>query len=250
MVLEPVPSFLFCSSLCIVRCCGHRRSRLGMLGLFGTLWNRNGPIEHRITGVAPLIDRTIVRDVFFVYRYHDGGVVQRLVHAMKYHGYPSVGLRLGERVGDALKESLLRVQLDLLVPMPIHGSRYRERRFNQSERIAHGIAMRTGIALDVHAARRIMRTLPQAGLNAVQRAGNIKNAFATDKRRSVKGKRIGLVDDVITTGATVTNARARSTSPARLRLWRSQLPPHNGKTKSPCITRCIQIVVKSKPIKT
>lgn len=156
---------------------------------------------HEPERLAPLVDRSIVDNIFFAYHFTEGGTLQQLIHLMKYGGSPTLGVRLGEKVGDAMKAASIYNDIDILVPVPIHGSRFRERRYNQSERIARGIASRTGLAVEPSALRRALRTQPQAALNAVERAENIQGAFAASE--GVRGQRVGLVDDVITTGATV-----------------------------------------------
>jgi len=158
--------------------------------------------ERQPERLAPLVERDTINEIFFVYRFAEGGTLQRLIHLMKYGGCPTLGVRLGERVGEAIRSASIYNNIDMLVPVPIHGSRYRERRYNQSERITRGIADRTKLPIGHAALRRALRTRPQAALNAAARAGNIEGAFAAIADR-VKGKRIGLVDDVITTGATI-----------------------------------------------
>ncbi len=153
--------------------------------------------------IAPMLDKSIVQQVFFGYYFRPDSPIQQLIHAMKYQGFPTLGVRLGERIGERLMQSPLIRQIDWLIPMPIHGSRFRERRYNQSERIAKGIASRTGIAIVHNAVKREIRTVPQAGLNAQQRTDNIKDAFIAGKKYIPDGICVGLVDDVITTGATI-----------------------------------------------
>ena len=153
--------------------------------------------------IAPQLNRDTVRDILFAYRFYPEGLVQRLIHAFKYDGYSTLGLRMGAQLGELVNASSLQNRINVLVPMPIHSSRLRERRYNQSERIARGIATATGIPIESHAVKRLFRTNPQAKLNAQQRFDNIKNAFVADPRL-VSGKRIAVVDDVITTGVTIT----------------------------------------------
>jgi len=157
--------------------------------------------ERQPERLAPLVERDIINEIFFAYRFADGGTLQRLVHLMKYGNCPTLGIRLGEKVGEAMNAASIYKDIDMLVPVPIHGSRFRERRYNQSERIARGIAARTKVPVERSVLHRHLRTQPQAALNAAERAENIQGAFAATE--SMRGKRIGLVDDVITTGATM-----------------------------------------------
>lgn len=96
---------------------------------------------------------------------------------------------------------------DLAVPVPLHERRLRERGFNQSLELAHGLSRRTGIGLAATALSRLRDTVPQARLERAERLLNLKGAFAADPRQ-VAGKRILLVDDVSTTGATLVECTA------------------------------------------
>ena len=90
---------------------------------------------------------------------------------------------------------------DLLIPVPLHDNRLRQRGFNQSLEIARVLSDRLGIKLDSRVCRRIRDTPAQKKLTASQRYANLKDAFILD--RPLAGKRIGIVDDVVTTGSTV-----------------------------------------------
>ena len=89
----------------------------------------------------------------------------------------------------------------MLVPVPLHPARLRERGYNQSEMIADGLARVLRKPLDTGLLRRRMQTRQQAKLDAQVRRQNLANAFVSDRR--LDGVRIGLVDDVLTTGATL-----------------------------------------------
>ena len=97
---------------------------------------------------------------------------------------------------------------DWLVPVPLHPQREREREFNQSQRIAAAVACATGIPCSSQALHRVRPTNTQTALSREQRAANMRKAFAMGGRFPLNGKRVILIDDVFTTGAT-TNACAR-----------------------------------------
>ncbi|MGC8786236.1 MAG: ComF family protein [Anaerolineae bacterium] len=92
--------------------------------------------------------------------------------------------------------------VDVILPVPLHPQRFRERGYNQSTLLARELARHTALPIAEHSLSRIAPTLPQVGLNAAQRAENVRNAFrCTDD--SVSGLSVLLVDDVLTTGATL-----------------------------------------------
>jgi len=143
--------------------------------------------------------------------------VDLLVQELKYRGGRALGRALALVVAPALVT--LRDGVDALVPVPLHARRHRERGYNQADEIARGL----GQALDLPVLRRgIARrtaTLPQTAAAAAARRANVAHAFAV--RRDVTGLRLAIVDDVMTTGATV-NALATAllqAGAARCVVW-------------------------------
>ncbi|HEV8493504.1 MAG TPA: ComF family protein, partial [Candidatus Angelobacter sp.] len=111
-------------------------------------------------------------------------------------------------VGSAAS-NLARGEWDIVVPVPLHPAKRRERGFNQAERLAHCLGRATGIPADMRMLRRITPTPSQTRLSRTERAANVERAFAMQVgHKPAAGKRIVLVDDVLTTGAT-TSACAR-----------------------------------------
>jgi ComF family protein len=130
------------------------------------------------------------------------GGLRTLVHELKYRGRRRVAARLAELfVGDDAVRSLLTPGA-VLVPVPLHPLRRRERGFNQSELLACELARRSGLAVAETALVRRKDTAPQTGLSAADRRRNVAGAFAVRRRAAVAGRRVVLVDDVFTTGAT------------------------------------------------
>ncbi len=128
--------------------------------------------------------------------------VQRVIHLFKYNGYRCLAHPLGLGLGGALFAEEVFSSADVLVPVPLHPARWRERGYNQSELLAHTASKVSGIPLWTKALRRIRYTTPQAKLGPAERAQNVQGAFAVKDRVSVVGKKIVLIDDVFTTGAT------------------------------------------------
>ncbi|MDQ1329531.1 MAG: hypothetical protein QG641_2822 [Candidatus Poribacteria bacterium] len=99
---------------------------------------------------------------------------------------------------------LLDVQdYDYIMPVPIHKKKMRKRGYNQMELIGRRLSTKTGIPLEVRSLVKSVNTLPQRGLGAEDRQKNIKDSFEVLDRSKIEGKRILLIDDVMTTGATV-----------------------------------------------
>jgi ComF family protein len=130
--------------------------------------------------------------------------VDALVRGLKYRGV----LAIAPLFGSAIAAGVGPVQRpDVLIPMPLANERLRERGFNQSQEIARRLAKITGLPLLPQACRRVRHTPPQAALPWRERAKNIRNAFVCDA--DVSGKHVAVVDDVMTTGATL-NELARN----------------------------------------
>jgi len=134
-------------------------------------------------------------------RYDD--VARTLVHALKYQDRTDLAPAMGRWMARAGRELL--DEADALVPVPLHWQRAWGRRYNQSGALARIIARQSGVKFASEALRRVRPTEQQIGLSRSQRASNVQGAFkVVDNRRSeIQGRRVVLVDDVLTTGATV-----------------------------------------------
>ena len=129
------------------------------------------------------------------------------IHAMKFRPSRPMGRALGQLLAKDIDERRLADMVEALVPVPLHRRRLRERGFNQAFEIARPVAAATGLPLLVHGIHRRASTQPQSLLAAHERHRNLRGAFRI--RRGLKGMNVAIVDDVITTGATV-NALAAS----------------------------------------
>lgn len=120
------------------------------------------------------------------------------IHRFKYEAQPQLADAFGALMSDAWRNS--GMQADAFVPVPLHASRRRERGYNQSESLARVMSRRLNIPLH-HWLKRVRPTDQQAHLGAHERIANVKDAFEADSH--VNAKQIALVDDVLTTGATL-----------------------------------------------
>ena len=145
-------------------------------------------------------------------RYDD--VARTLVHALKYQDRTDLAPAMGRWMARAGRELL--GEADLLVPVPLHWKRSWSRRYNQSGALARVIERQSGVKVALEALRRVRPTAQQIGLSRSQRASNVQGAFqvAPDRKADIAGRRVVLIDDVLTSGATV-DACARALLRAR-----------------------------------
>jgi len=128
------------------------------------------------------------------------GALGAALRQLKYRGSTGLAPALSERVG-ALPPELHAS--DLLIPVPLHPKRLRQRGFNQAGRLATALGHRLGLPVLDHALVRSRNSASQVGLSRTQRLANMRGAFALVDATAVEGRRILLIDDVMTTGATV-----------------------------------------------
>ncbi|MDE2376008.1 ComF family protein [Bradyrhizobium sp.] len=134
-------------------------------------------------------------------RYDD--VARTLVHALKYQDRTDLAPAMGRWMARAGRELL--TDADMLIPVPLHWRRAWRRRYNQSGALARIIARHSGVKARGDVLRRVRATEQQIGLSRAQRATNVQGAFqvSADRQSEVQGRRIVLVDDVLTSGATL-----------------------------------------------
>ena len=124
---------------------------------------------------------------------------QTLVHELKYRSLSALAKPMGDLLTETLQTDPLPV--DLIVPVPLHARRQRQRGFNQSELLARAVAERASLELDVRSLRRVRSTPQQTHADRERRQENVRGAFRCAEQ--VDGRRVLLIDDVQTTGATL-----------------------------------------------
>ena len=130
-------------------------------------------------------------------------ILRALVHALKYSDRLDLAPMMGRWISHAGRELL--AEADALVPVPLHWRRLWTRRFNQSAMLAAAISAQSGVPIATGVLKRVKPTAQQVGLSRTERAANVQGAFRVppEARGAVAGRRLVLVDDVLTSGATV-----------------------------------------------
>ncbi|MFA5356208.1 MAG: ComF family protein [Candidatus Omnitrophota bacterium] len=135
------------------------------------------------------------------------GIVKELIRAFKYRGKDYLGPTLASLMTEFIKEYAIPVELmDMIIPVPLSNVRLREREFNQARILSENIARAFNKELSGDSLKRVKHTRNQAELEAGERLLNVKDSFAAVKKEIIKNRNILLVDDVLTTGATCSEA--------------------------------------------
>lgn len=157
----------------------------------------DNPFQTKLKGRIP------VKFVMSFFKFVKAGRVQHILHALKYKSKPELGRMLGRIYGHELSESGYREQFDIIIPIPLHASKKRRRGYNQSEEFALGLSEALNILCTEEILKRISITETQTKRTRLKRWENVKEVFSVVDAGEIKGKRILLVDDVVTTGATL-----------------------------------------------
>ncbi|HIN03163.1 MAG TPA: ComF family protein [Candidatus Marinimicrobia bacterium] len=131
-----------------------------------------------------------------------GDELRTAVHSLKYEERARIGSFLGKVLGERLHLKTIQ-ELDYLIPVPLHPVKFRDRGFNQAEWIAIGVGKATQKPVQTGLMKRMKYTISQTTLNREERLNNMKQAFRITK--DVTDKKIGIVDDVLTTGSTISS---------------------------------------------
>ncbi len=129
--------------------------------------------------------------------------VQSIIHRFKYGNFKILANRIGSFMAQRLKSMNLSPDQTLIVPVPLHKTRLRERGYNQSALLCRAVATETGLPYHEKILKRIRYTRSQTKLTALERLKNVHQAFKVVQREPIQDKTVILIDDVITTGATM-----------------------------------------------
>lgn len=159
---------------------------------------QDNPIQQLFWGRC---DLEFASAMYFINKHNK---VHDLIHLLKYRDKPTVGERLGRRLGNALKEEdSLFGQVDFIVPVPLHWKKEKLRGYNQSYHIALGINEKTAIPIDHTNLERRVENISQTKKGKYDRWENVEEIFVLKNPHVFKDKHIMLIDDVVTTGATL-----------------------------------------------
>ncbi len=158
-----------------------------------------GALSAEAIAHPPVFDRARAAVIF-------GGTARTLIHGLKYRDREELSDFIGRMMARSGREVLDGA--DLLVPIPLHRWRLMQRKFNQSALLAKSVSRLSGVPVDLFALERVRATPPQVGLSGRERQENMRGAFQVPSARKivVAGRRIVLVDDAFTTGATISAA--------------------------------------------
>jgi ComF family protein len=157
----------------------------------------NNPVEKIFWGRLPLA--TAFSYLFFTKQ----SILQHLLHQFKYGGKKEIGEYFGKRMGEAMLQSNRFIDIDAVVPLPLFLKKERIRGYNQAAVIGEGISLATGIPLYNDVARRKMFTETQTHKSRMERWQNIEGKFEVINESKIEHKHLLLIDDVVTTGATL-----------------------------------------------
>jgi len=137
------------------------------------------------------------------YTFQKGSRVQQLIHRLKYKGHTEIGLLVGKMYGRELLKAEAFRKITQIIPVPLHARKLKMRGFNQSECFAEGISEALGVPVNQHILVRGKETGTQTRKSRFSRWRNVESGFYLTSPDELKGQRVLLVDDVVTTGATL-----------------------------------------------
>ncbi len=145
---------------------------------------------------------------FSVFAFREKDDFSKIIYELKYGGMKRLGVYLGELLGDSLKNYFEEINIgefELIIPVPLHKTKLRERGYNQSDYICKGIKNKLNIKVFTDLVKRVRHTSTQTKLSREERIKNMKDAFEINEKYKhvIEGRKIIVVDDVVTTGSTI-----------------------------------------------
>ena len=148
-------------------------------------------------------DKKIVSGFDSLFVFEKDKELQHIIHSLKYKGRFLIGTFLGQELGKKIKKEIQNWNIHLILPVPLHQLKKAERGYNQSFYIAKGLSKELNIPVSSKILTRKKYTQSQTKMNFIERQQNIEKAFKVNNEKKIEGKNILVIDDVITTGATI-----------------------------------------------
>lgn len=159
--------------------------------------NEHNELSQTFAGRVPLSNELCF------YLFEKSGKVQKLLHAIKYQDQKELAQFIGNLYAQELAKTKIKDEVDVIIPIPLHKKKLKQRGYNQSEWFAMGLATGLEKPLDIHSFERAHETSTQTKKKKYQRWENVEGIFKVNEQSTFVNKHVLLVDDVITTGATI-----------------------------------------------
>lgn len=150
-----------------------------------------------------LYGRVLLDQAASLFYFEKKGIIQNLIHDLKYKGNETLSFHLGDWLGDILLEADWQNKIDIVIPVPLHKQRMRERGYNQVEGFGKAIAEKLSASYNDELLKRRSNSKTQVFKNRLARTEVVQNHFYVEGQQDLKDKQILLVDDLVTTGATL-----------------------------------------------
>lgn len=150
-----------------------------------------------------LYGRVLLEQAASLFYFEKKGIIQNLIHDLKYKGNEKLSFHLGEWLGEFLRDTEWKNKIDIVVPVPLHKQRMRERGYNQVEGFGKAIAEKLAANYRDDVLKRRSNSKTQVFKNRLARTDVVQNHFYIDKNENLKDQHVLLVDDLVTTGATL-----------------------------------------------
>lgn len=164
-------------------------------------FDEHDPVDNPVARV--FWGRVQLQSAASLFVFTKGGKVQELIHNLKYNGRKDAGIAAGKLFGNDLQKLTPFNTIDAVIPVPLHRDKFSKRGYNQAACFGEGIAQALNIPMYDHGILRLNATETQTRKNRGERWENVEDVFAVNKKIKLEGKHVLLVDDVITTGATI-----------------------------------------------
>ncbi len=157
-----------------------------------------------VNDITEMKVNTSNKDIFSIFSFKTNSDMQKIIHHFKYNGFTKIGNLFGSVMADELLKSNLNIsEFDIITAVPLFASKERSRGYNQSAVLAEAINRKLELLYIPDLLKRIKDTKSQTYMKKEDRIANVKNVFRIDDKYEIKGKKVILIDDVMTTGSTI-----------------------------------------------